>query len=188
MKPNICRALALSAAALLSGCYESNVKVLNYGDQANLSGSYSCSSVTGLFPEQTVTIQELVVGSGEKIDYRYKVSDGGTFRLSEMDTGMMLGQTMRGARGWGRRERDARYGFVYFDIRGDSGFTIHEAKFNASSEDISEAAESRNVVPKESKYGRGPTFTLTGSADELFDFFNDHRRYMLQETVSCSRT
>ncbi len=180
------RALVLSGAIVLGGCYESNVKVLNYGDQANISGSYTCSSERGLFPDRSITVTESVTGSGEKVDYRYQVQGGGMFRFTEMNTGMLLGQTLRGRQGWGRREHDARYGYLFVDVRGASGFTIYEANFGGSKKDIDQSAQTRNVRWKKNPYGRGPTATLTGTADEIFEFFNDHARYTLTETGRCS--
>jgi len=187
-KPYSRRALVLAAAVLLGGCYESNVKVLNYGDKVDISGTYSCTSLAGLLPDQSVTIKESVTGSGDKVDYRYHIQDGGMFQFTEMDAGFWLGQTLRGNRGWGRRERDARYGFVFVDVIGGSrGFTIHEAKFKQSKTDIDDAAENRTVTHKLNPDGRGTTHTLTGSADNIFEFFNDHRQYMLTATASCTK-
>lgn len=182
------RALVLATAVLLSGCYESNVKVLNYGDQVAISGTYSCASLNGIFPDQAVTITESVSGSGDKVDYRYQVAGGGMFQFTETDTGFWLGQTQRGKRGWGRRERDARWGFVFVDVIGSRGFTIHEAKFKQSKKDINDAADARNVSQKLNPDGRGLTYTLTGTADNIFEFFNDHRQYMLTASASCTKS
>lgn len=180
-------ACVLAAAVLLGGCYESNVKVLNYGDKVNISGTYTCTSLAGILPDQSVTISESFTGSGDKVDYRYQVQDGGMFQFAEMDLGFYLGQTLRGNRGWGRRERDARYGFVFVDVIGSRGFTIHEAKFKQSKTDIDDAAENRTVGHKHNPDGRGTTHALTGTADNIFEFLNDHRQYMLTATASCTR-
>lgn len=179
--------LIVIAVAMLSGCYESDVRVLNYGDKASLSGQYYCQATDNSRPAETVKITESIRGAGETIDYIYSFSGGGQFRFSEMDSGLFLGQTFRGHQGWGRRQHDARLGFAFFDMNGSVGFSIYEAKFSAHAGEIGEMLERHNSRFKQKPQLKRPTFTLDGTPDDLFDFFNEHSRHMLKETVTCSR-
>jgi hypothetical protein len=179
--------LIFAAALLLSACYESDVRVLNYGDSAGIAGQYYCQETDNSRPSETVTITESVRGSGQTIDYIYAFSGGGRFRFSEMDSGLFLGQTFRGHQGWGRREHDARLGYAFFDMNGSVGFSVYEASFSAHAEDIGQMLERHNAQFKQKPQLKRPTFTLAGTPDDLFNFFNEHSRHMLKETVICTR-
>ncbi|MGC1439685.1 MAG: hypothetical protein WA888_03685, partial [Burkholderiaceae bacterium] len=48
----------------LSACYESEVRMLNYGDRANLEGKYICTAVDGSRPAESVEISVQKSGQG----------------------------------------------------------------------------------------------------------------------------
>lgn len=186
--PAALRGLLLVTLGLaVAGCYESDIRVLNYGDQATAAGSYRCSFADNSRPDETVHISESVRGSGQAIDYLYSVEGGGQFRFTELDSGLFLGQTFRGHQGWGRRQHDARHGFAFFDMNGAVGFSILETSFSANLDEIGQMLERHGARFKRKPELKRPTLTLTGTPDGLFDFFNEHSRHMLTETVTCTR-
>ncbi|MGB7301032.1 MAG: hypothetical protein WBD34_17055 [Burkholderiaceae bacterium] len=170
----------------LSACYESEVRMLNYGDRANLEGKYICTAVDGSRPAESVEISVQKSGQGNAVDYVYRFSGGGEFRFSNLSSGMFIGQTHRGYKGWGRKEHDSRYGFVFLDVKNTADISFFETNFGSQKEEIGRMMEANDIRFKENPYSLTTTMTLSGSADNLFDFFNGHGRSMLKETVTCT--
>src|SRR5664279_40845 len=86
------RAIALSFIALmLTGCYESELPLIERGERTPLAGNFQCLN-PGSTDAFEISFSETIEGSGRLANYRYVDTDGHAYLLKKLPSGLFLGQ------------------------------------------------------------------------------------------------
>jgi hypothetical protein len=167
------RVLCLLSLAALAGCYKSETAVVLRGERSPMTGSFDChyADRDGGF---TATMREESEGTEATAGYRYLDTDGRSYRLARLPSGLHLVQTDRDGGGF-------EYGFLDFPTA-DTFVVLQDDT----------AGHWRQIRARLTRAGlhyqrSGDVVSLRGGRDGLRTFFASHDRRLLRESSRCTR-
>jgi len=177
------RAIALSFIVLmLTGCYESEVPLIERGERTALSGSFKCQD-PGSKSSFDIRFSEIRGGSGRLTSYRYEDGEAHSYMFKKLSSGLFLGQA-KGERSLSPFQIDTE-GFEFAFVR-----FLDANTFMAYLDDMDQKwPQIEKLLEKHQPDYKwdDDLLLLAGSKEKTLRFLAAHDKTLLKEPTRCER-
>ena len=177
------RAIALSFIALmLTGCYETELPLIERGERTPLAGNFQCLN-PGSKDAFEINFTETIEGAGRLANYRYVDNDGHAYLLKKLPSGLFLGQAKaeRSLEPFQINSDGFEYAFVRF---------VDASTFLVFLDDVEEKWPQieKLLAKQQADYKRDDDLLfLSGSSEKSLRFLVAHDKALLKEPTQCTR-
>ena len=166
----------------LSGCYETEVPLVERGERTSLAGNFQCLN-PGNTDAFAISFTETVEGAGRQVNYRYVDQDGHAYLLKRLPSGLFLGQAKaeRSLEPFQINTEGFEYAFVRF---------VDANTFLVFLDDVVEKwpQVEKLLATQQADYKRDEDLLfLSGSSEKSLRFLVAHDKTLLKEPTRCTR-
>jgi len=166
----------------LSGCYETEVPLVERGERTSLAGNFQCLN-PGNTDAFAISFTETVEGAGRQANYRYVDQDGHAYLLKRLPSGLFLGQAKaeRSLEPFQINTEGFEYAFVRF---------VDANTFLVFLDDVVEKwpQVEKLLATQQADYKRDEDLLfLSGSSEKSLRFLVAHDKTLLKEPTRCTR-
>jgi arsenate reductase-like glutaredoxin family protein len=174
-----------SIVLMLSGCYETEVPLIERGERTSLAGNFQCLNPgnTDAFAISFTETVETIERSGRQVSYRYVDQDGHAYLLKKLPSGLFLGQAKaeRSLEPFQINTDGFEYAFVRF---------VDANTFLVFLDDVVEKwpQVEKLLATQQADYKRDEDLLfLSGSSEKSLRFLVAHDKTLLKEPTRCTR-